>query len=1074
MAVNTQLTAVQQYTRLENRLVLLAWLNSLFGYESNAELLEDTKRVSEGFGSDGHSYLYHHLVAREDRLRLTRSELAAYDENIRRHLEVLNRHRTRPVTLRYFQYLAALYTEVYLHKLFESPKQFIADLNEFIAKRSRRKIPGESPDDFFTEADLTKLAFWMATGSGKTLIMHLNYYQYLHYNRLYNRGEPFDNILLITPNEGLTEQHLAELEASGIPARRFELDGSRLHAASSVIQVIDIHKLVFDKRGSGVSVPVEAFEGRNLVFVDEGHKGSGGKVWRGYREELGRTGFTFEYSATFGQALNAAGKDELTKEYGKSIVFDYSYRYFYGDGFGKDFRILNLKEDRSDYTDTLLLGNLLSFYEQLRLFQDRADDLQPYNLEKPLWIFVGSTVNAVYTESGRQRSDVLTVVRFLHKVLQDRSWAVSSIEKLLEGRTGLRTQADRDVFENSFGYLRETGRSAEDLYEDMLDLVFRCPSGGALHICDISQAKDELGLRAGAASDYFGVIYIGDVSDFKKLVQAEPEGVVVEQDAVSRSIFEKINSRGSDIHILIGARKFIEGWNSWRVSSMGLLNIGRNEGSQIIQLFGRGVRLRGKDMCLKRSSALAEDSRPKHIELLETLNVFAVRADYMGEFRKYLEREGVETEPQIRVWVPVEPNKELLDRRLLIVPKVPEDRSFTDRPLLLEPDEGVEAVVDLSARAEVAESGRGGLRVSGARSGVESRVPAQSLELVDWQKSYFDILDYKERKGFTNLVIRPDVLRAVADSERCRLIADERVFQPRSFADVLLIQDAVTKLLCRYAEQFYRVSREQWEQSVMEYSPVDHSDPNLSFNFAEGHARYEVRFRSGRSQFVEAVERLVKDLDSLYSSENKVLTRINFDCHLYAPLFLEQGALSNTAEGETGGGLNVELFPPGLNASEARFVRDLRDFWNAEKDGLLSGRQVFLLRNLGRGKGIGFFQERGFYPDFILWVLEDSVQRIVFVEPHGMLHEKAYCHDEKAQLHERLPELAQKIGERSSRDNILLDAYIISATPFEKLRERYDDGNWDRCKFEQHHILFPDDQKNYIRLILLGNSSSAP
>jgi len=44
---------VQQYTKLENRLVLLAWLNSLLGYKSNKELLENTKSVAEGFGADG-------------------------------------------------------------------------------------------------------------------------------------------------------------------------------------------------------------------------------------------------------------------------------------------------------------------------------------------------------------------------------------------------------------------------------------------------------------------------------------------------------------------------------------------------------------------------------------------------------------------------------------------------------------------------------------------------------------------------------------------------------------------------------------------------------------------------------------------------------------------------------------------------------------------------------------------------------------------------------------------------------------------------------------------------------------
>ena len=90
--------------------------------------------------------------------------------------------------------------------------------------------------------------------------------------------------------------------------------------------------------------------------MDEGHKGSGGEVWRKIRDKLGETGFTFEYSATFGQALAAANKADLVEEYGKAIVFDYSYRYFYGDGYGKNFRILNIRHDEETQTETLLLG----------------------------------------------------------------------------------------------------------------------------------------------------------------------------------------------------------------------------------------------------------------------------------------------------------------------------------------------------------------------------------------------------------------------------------------------------------------------------------------------------------------------------------------------------------------------------------------------------------------------------------------------------------------------------------------------------------------------------------------------
>ena len=66
-------------------------------------------------------------------------------------------------------------------------------------------------------------------------------------------------------------------------ARRFDLNQSSLLRKPNEIQVLEITKLVEQKRGGGVSVPVEAFEGRNLIFIDEGHKGSGGKVWRSYR-----------------------------------------------------------------------------------------------------------------------------------------------------------------------------------------------------------------------------------------------------------------------------------------------------------------------------------------------------------------------------------------------------------------------------------------------------------------------------------------------------------------------------------------------------------------------------------------------------------------------------------------------------------------------------------------------------------------------------------------------------------------------------------------------------------------------
>ena len=359
------------YLKLEQQLVLLAWLYHQFGYKNNRELLQDISGAAEGFDSEGNSFVLHRLKSRHRQVRIAFEDLARYDSNIHTHLRAISARRTG-LKLKYFQHLALFFTEVFLDRYFNSPVLLLEDLNHFL--RSHNSMRYVSFESGFTIADLKKLAFWMATGSGKTLIMHLNYHQFLHYSK----AAP-DNILLITPNEGLSEQHLRELSLSGIPAKRFALDESGLTLArQNTVRVLEITKLAEKKRGSGERVPVEAFAGNNLVFVDEGHKGSGGKAWLKLRNVLGESGFTFEYSATFGQALTATRKDALTREYGKAIVFDYSYRYFYDDGYGKDFRILNLADETTEETtDLLLLGNLLSFYQQKRVFVEQAPTLRP-------------------------------------------------------------------------------------------------------------------------------------------------------------------------------------------------------------------------------------------------------------------------------------------------------------------------------------------------------------------------------------------------------------------------------------------------------------------------------------------------------------------------------------------------------------------------------------------------------------------------------------------------------------------------------------------------------------------------
>ena len=1040
--------------RLERRLILLSWLHSRLGYNDSAELLGDAGKADEGVDADGRSRLCQRLASRAGRFKgIGEGDLARYDDNVSAHLAAMNAGRREPIALRCFQRLAALYAELFLDARFSRPAETLASLNRFAAHRAP---PGEPPA-VFAESDLNKIAFWMATGSGKTLLLHINLRQFLAYNR-----KPLDNILLITPNEGLSEQHLAELAASNIPAKRFDLNDSArlLDGESAAVRVTEITKLVLEKTGEGERVPVEAFEGNNLIFVDEGHKGAGSeaRAWRKVRDRLGKTGFTFEYSATFGQALAAARDDELTAEYGKSIAFDYSYRHFYNDGYGKDFRIVNLTQADDAHTDALLLASLLSFYQRQRLFAERADAMRPYNIEQPLWTLAGSKVNAA------ERSDALAVTRFLQRFLRDDAWSERTISRLLDGESGLRDKYGDDVFANGFGYLRETGESASALRRDILARTFHAPDGGGLRMSAIRAAKGELGLKAGNADNYFGLVYVGDANAFRRLVESDNSGVVAEDDAFSGSLFADVNEPGTTIEILIGARKFIEGWNSWRVSNMGLLNVGRSEGSQIIQMFGRGVRLKGRGMSLKRASKLVGETPPPYLDLLETLEIFAVRANYMSNFREYLEREGVAADDRIDLALPIRPNRAMLDSQLLI-PRLGEGRDFKKQTVVAlkyDADDPPRPVsVDMAARAQSLTGARLGEEPTDAASGAQRRIPAESLDMIDWNAVCLALMRYRADKGYDNLIVKAADLRGILagdDPPAYTLIAEESLTNPRAPADAARLRETAIAILRKYADALYRRRRAQWESDNMVYKTLDEGDANFRMAMADGAGAgaYKVSVPRDDAELVRQIQNLLADCAKLYETESGELPRIHFDRHLYQPLLREDL-----------GKYGLKASPPELNESEREFVDALKKRLSAKDAG--GDSEFFLLRNLSRGKGVGFFEDNGFYPDFILWIkTKDAAQRIVFVEPHGMIHAPAYENDDKATLHERLQGLAKDIAARSPANaDVSLDSFIISATPYEELRKKYG-GDWSIELFKQAHILFPDSEGDYVADIIGG------
>jgi len=356
----------------------------------------------------------------------------------------------------------------------------------------------------------------------------------------------------------------------------------------------------------------------------------------------------------------------------------------------------------------------------------------------------------------------------------------------------------------------------------------------------------------------------------------------------------------------------------------------------------------------------------------------------------------------------------------------------------------------MSLKVQTLESGSDGLTAGAAHVGREQPIPFESLNFVDWEKAYIDIIDYKERKGMVNLAIRPDtpkrILSTTEPTRLYRLVADESVVKPRSFADIVLLQETAITILRKYADKFYSVHQERWDSEHMVYRALDDEDANFQ--------DYTIKIARSEKELIAAVKKLIDEGTRIYKEETHDLPNIHFDRHLYQPLLVERGD-------------KVRSEPPGLNESERKFVEDIRAYCREEKGKSLANKEIYLLRNLSRSKGIGFFASRGFYPDFIMWIKDGGAQRIIFIEPHGMLHEDAYEHNEKARLHESLPNLAKAMGTRANLKNVALDSFIISATPYEDLRKKYE-GSWDKKRFAEAHILFPerDSEYDYLTIII--------
>lgn len=1053
-------------------LVLNKYMLSLFGIDSigkkiigknGVELFGELKySINEGYTDEGNTiYLQTLLNHQYPTEQLSRDMLQGYDENIVRFTKEISANRGETIHWKYFQYLSLLFTEIYLDKYFFNKVQLLAELNGFVktfnikrAEAAQKAVKKKPKDVFqvepFSLDGLNKLAFWNATGSGKTLLMHINIKQYLHFARKHGQQHK-TKVLLITPNEGLTKQHLAEFALSDTAANVFSKNSQGIFTNSEV-EILEITKL--SETSGEKTVAVESFETDNLVLIDEGHGGMSGDSWKRYRDKLSETGFAFEYSATFGQAISAASgtkKTTFTQEYAKSILFDYSYKYFYEDGYGKDYRILNLKEDDADYRKLYLTANLLSFYQQQLIFKEQKMALRDFLLHKPLWVFVGGKVNAVRTEGGKKVSDVLEIIYFLTNFLKNPQESMAHIEAVITNKAGLVDKHGYSIFETSFSYLLEQNLDASAIFAGINEFVFNNTTLGAnLYLDNLKGADGELGLRVGD-SDYFGVINVGDEKTLFDL--AVENGVLGGEKEFSESLFKTINEDQSVINLLIGSKKFTEGWSSWRVSSMGLMNVGKSEGSQIIQLFGRGVRLKGYNFSLKRSGGLDEYQKPDNIRTLkpylrhlETLQIFGVQANYMEQFKAFLEEEGLPTNDSswITIKIPTVNKYDAAKNPLKLI-RVKDTENFkkqvmVDLVLDTAKFDGKLVELDWYPKIDVMEKAKSHVLFT-KYAGV---LTTHHLELLDWSGLYLAMQNFKADKGYSNLVVELDKLKKILTN-----IPEEKL-SFNDFRNLFVWQELAEALLKKYIDQLYLFHKYDFGKDHIEAVYLNNADENLILE-------YDIRLNSADdenrfAQYSKKVEQLKTEVETAAFSQIQIANEVlAFDnvLHLYKPLVYVGKNYQNF----------IQISPVALDASEKQFLFDLASYVQTNHDEL-KNTEIHILRNQSK-KGLGFFTDgNNFYPDFILWLVRDGKQYIRFVDPKGIRNSKGLS-DPKIQFHRVLKE---KIQPQVAAAGIELDSFIISNTSW--LEVQWKEG-LEIADFNKEHVYFQKENSGtYIAALL--------
>lgn len=113
--------------------------------------------------------------------------------------------------------------------------------------------------------------------------------------------------------------------------------------------------------------------------------------------------------------------------------------------------------------------------------------------------------------------------------------------------------------------------------------------------------------------------------------------------------------------------------------------------------------------------------------------------------------------------------------------------------------------------------------------------------------------------------------------------------------------------------------------------------------------------------------------------------------------------------------------------------------------------------------GVGFFRRSGFYPDFILWIIDkkDKATQVQFLDPHGLHHGGLSGNRDKIEALKELKQLSLEAPFKKKK--ITMTGYLLTRTKREQIPGA-EDKEWD--VLEKDYQILRQEGKEYLKKIL--------